>query len=367
MPERTISITSGGVTTNKTIPDRDASASVRTLDVNGSNVTINRTAPVISSDKKGQSRPLLSKLVGGAECAFSLRDLNDKGGNKKVVRIRRTDNVEVDVYGNGSITNITSGEGTGTLSFVETAWQANGSFSFTSLADTSVGAFGMAQYSSVTRTISGSFNSGDSVSLGFNITYQQGEHLLSLKGGSGSDVSNTVTINGSGSRTDVMTFNTSVTNPVITISYINSGTSNLSFSSFTSSSPAGDTEATNLTGFLTENSTNYDAFVQTWYDQSGNGKDASQTDITKQPKVANNGAWLGSLDFDGSNDVLNLSSSATVNYKYNYGSSLSVSVTSPTSLSSISSDVRELVAYGSTFNSGNSNAVQANINNQYAS
>ena len=89
MAERTVSVTSNGVTTTKTIPDRKASASVRTLDVNGQSVTVNRTAPVIKSDKEGQSRPLLSKLVGGAEAAFSLRDLNDRQGNNKILEVRR--------------------------------------------------------------------------------------------------------------------------------------------------------------------------------------------------------------------------------------------------------------------------------------
>ncbi len=53
-------------------------------------LTVDRTAPVITSDRKGESRPLLSKLVGGAAAAYSLRDLNDKAGNNKVVEVRRS-------------------------------------------------------------------------------------------------------------------------------------------------------------------------------------------------------------------------------------------------------------------------------------
>ncbi len=53
-------------------------------------VTVDRTAPVITSDRKGASRPLLSKLVGGAAAAYSLRDLNDRNGNNKVVEVRRS-------------------------------------------------------------------------------------------------------------------------------------------------------------------------------------------------------------------------------------------------------------------------------------
>jgi len=53
-------------------------------------ITVDRTASVIDSDRKGESRPLLSKVVGGAAAAYSLRDLNDKQGNNKVVEVFRS-------------------------------------------------------------------------------------------------------------------------------------------------------------------------------------------------------------------------------------------------------------------------------------
>jgi len=60
-------------------------------------ISVDRTAPVITSDRKGEPRPLLSKVVGGAAAAYSLRDLNDRNGNNKVVRVRRaSDNQERD-------------------------------------------------------------------------------------------------------------------------------------------------------------------------------------------------------------------------------------------------------------------------------
>lgn len=87
-----------GSTRTITIPDRSKYAGVRTIDKNdGSTLTVNRAAPVVTSDRAGESRPLLSKLVGGAAAAYSLRDLNDKAGNSKVVRVRRaSDNHEKD-------------------------------------------------------------------------------------------------------------------------------------------------------------------------------------------------------------------------------------------------------------------------------
>jgi hypothetical protein len=45
-------------------------------------------------------------------------------------------------------------------------------------------------------------------------------------------------------------------------------------------------------------------FVETWYDQSGNGKDAVQTTATKQPKIVHDGSFNtdGGLLFDGDDD-----------------------------------------------------------------
>ena len=53
-----------------------------------------------------------------------------------------------------------------------------------------------------------------------------------------------------------------------------------------------------------------DGFVETWYDQSGNGNHATQTDTGKQPKIVSSGSLLtqGSracINFDGSDDCLN--------------------------------------------------------------
>ena len=75
--------------------DRTREAGVRTLGFSdGTSKVANRTASV-QTDPAGESRPLLSKLVGGASAAYSLRDLNDKQGENKVVNVRRSlDNSE---------------------------------------------------------------------------------------------------------------------------------------------------------------------------------------------------------------------------------------------------------------------------------
>jgi hypothetical protein len=48
-----------------------------------------------------------------------------------------------------------------------------------------------------------------------------------------------------------------------------------------------------------------DGFVETWYDQSGNGNDATQGTASNQPKIVSNGGLSpDGLEFDGSDDVL---------------------------------------------------------------
>ena len=57
-----------------------------------------------------------------------------------------------------------------------------------------------------------------------------------------------------------------------------------------------------------------DGFVETWYDQSGNSKDAVQATAANQPQIVSAGALvvdsagLPEIDFDGSNDCLTASS-----------------------------------------------------------
>lgn len=50
-----------------------------------------------------------------------------------------------------------------------------------------------------------------------------------------------------------------------------------------------------------------DGFVSTWYDQSGNGNDATQATTTAQPKIVSAGALVtGGIDFDGADDSLSV-------------------------------------------------------------
>lgn len=68
----------------------------------------------------------------------------------------------------------------------------------------------------------------------------------------------------------------------------------------------GELDTTSLESFCS--GTN--GFVTTWYDQSGNGNDATQTTAANQPQIVSSGSVIlengkPSLQFDGSNDYLN--------------------------------------------------------------
>jgi hypothetical protein len=57
-------------------------------------------------------------------------------------------------------------------------------------------------------------------------------------------------------------------------------------------------------------------FVTTWYDQSGNANNATQSTAANQPQIVSSGAMIttngkNSMSFDGSNDSFNLTSSIT--------------------------------------------------------
>ena len=61
-----------------------------------------------------------------------------------------------------------------------------------------------------------------------------------------------------------------------------------------------------------------DAFVTTWYDQSGSGNNATQTTASSQPKIVSSGSTIlengkAAVEFDGSNDSIVTSSNFIAN------------------------------------------------------
>ena len=64
-----------------------------------------------------------------------------------------------------------------------------------------------------------------------------------------------------------------------------------------------------------DNSVN--GFVETWYDQSGNGNNATQATAGSQPKIVNAGSYLGLVKTDGVDDFFNLTT--TINFNSSHG------------------------------------------------
>jgi hypothetical protein len=63
-------------------------------------------------------------------------------------------------------------------------------------------------------------------------------------------------------------------------------------------------------------------FVQTWYDQSGSGNDAEQTTAANQPKIVGEvtsgqpHAFLGAIEFDGTDDFIKMDSEVTLGTEF---------------------------------------------------
>ena len=63
-----------------------------------------------------------------------------------------------------------------------------------------------------------------------------------------------------------------------------------------------------MVDWVTEGSATADGFVETWYDQSGNGNDATQSVAASQPKIVDGGSLVADgIKFDGVDDSLTAS------------------------------------------------------------
>jgi trimeric autotransporter adhesin len=82
----------------------------------------------------------------------------------------------------------------------------------------------------------------------------------------------------------------------------------------------GELDVATLEGYCTGG---LNAYVTTWYDQSGNGYDATQSTAANQPQIVSSGSVLNvngkpSLLFDGTNDEFSLSSTITTSIYSNF-------------------------------------------------
>jgi hypothetical protein len=223
-------------------------------------------------------RGLLNQYPGAA-VAYSLRKLSSAVSN--VVRVRRSsDNAEQDF----TAADVSNGTLVDWVNEIGVIRNRTGSARWTTVTPTAtgfdaatinVGACGYDLYGS----------SGDSVTVTFDVLLNSGSFSVQLRNGfeSGSSVSNSETISTSGSKSFTLT-------------------SSADFVALQFISASADIEVTNF--FINTPWTN-DGFVETWYDQSGNGNDATQSVAASQPKIVDAGSLVsGGFYFDGVDDYL---------------------------------------------------------------
>ena len=336
--------------------------SINNLEIHkdGKVITVDRTAPVIDSDRAGASRPLLSKLVGGAAAAYSLRDLNDKAGNNKVVRVRReSDNNERDFLAkevsNGTLQNwvnsqatlpldlqtLTSEGRTGSVIGAQAAYSLRNlsknytgnvvevrrssddttrDFTADSITNGDLVAFcGSVNLTDTYTTTSNSEISAEFIDRSnFTLTYTD---LPSAGNNKFFNIKNKLNNNNFGRGKYTVTFTATVTgNATVGVSRDGSsigstntftssdGTASHSFTATSTSQDAGnfyfklrsetgsDESGTVVITDFNLQQVFCNGHVKTWYDQSGNDNHATQGTAANQPKVVSNGSLIKDND-----------------------------------------------------------------------
>ena len=264
-------IWAGGLRSEPSPKPWNASASLPssiTIEPAPETLKVYNTAPVITSDRKGASRPLLSKLVGGAAAAYSLRDLNDKAGYNKVVRVRKGYAQERD-FSAKEVSN-------GTLEdWVKT-------FPVNAQNFNTVNVSGIIHAGSTSNSVMNGSYGSSAASNGkkkFIKTHQYGDSEIEWMSGSWHISHLGVTYFTSDEDT---TYPWSVT----TWTAVGNRTGTPTFSS--------------------------DGFVSVWYDQSGNSNHAIQPTIWRQPRIFFGGSFVkdsrNNPAIEFSNDSFNLTS-----------------------------------------------------------
>ena len=222
----------------------------------------------------------LLDLYGGAAAAYSLRALSAGWVAGDVVEVRPSSgwtpaSFTANQVANGELVDYVKRPGAFTNSGFETFVNNGTGDGFT------------ATNTAVLGTATANLNAGvalDVVTVAFDLSIVSGSPTLSLRDGS-SVASNLETFTTSGSYSTTLT-------------------AAVAFDNFKFAEGDIPSEFTISNVRVSTN----DGFVSTWYDQSGNGNNATQITTTSQPKIVDAGSLVtGGLDFDGVDDVLNTS------------------------------------------------------------
>lgn len=285
-------------------------------------LSVNRTAPVITSDRKGESRPLLSKVVGGAAAAYSLRDLNDKAGNNKVVEVRRlTDSQDRQVLAKEVTNGTLEAFANETVKYLDSTGTTTKNVTTNGITFAVVGSTDYLA-NNLSFSATGGFNNtekysftgaGDTGGFGNNFYFSNAFNVTRI----GSSAPNkTVTVEAyvkrtSGSSSDNLYFRpyaTSTSNKITVTGLVQDEWTFVKGTLIKDSAVAirthiqigGDTGVTFEVSNIKFYSENNDVMVSKWYDQSGNDNHAVQPTAEHQPPVVKAGIVVDKgIDFDG--------------------------------------------------------------------
>jgi hypothetical protein len=257
---------------------------VRTLTVDGTEITIDRT-------EESNLESFIQQFTGAA-AAYSLRDLAGSG-NTTVVRVRRSsDNAEADF----KASEVSDGTLVDWVNEIGVIRNRTGSAKWAAVTPTATG------FDASTATASACGydlygSSGDSVTVTFDVLLNSGSFSVQLRNGfeSGSSVCTPEVISTSGSKSFTLT-------------------SSADFVALQFISVSADIEITN---FSINTPWTNDGFVETWYDQSGNGNDATQQVSGSQPKIVDGGVLVsGGILSDGAGTYLELNSTLSISDEF---------------------------------------------------
>jgi len=237
------------------------------------------------------------QIAPNAAAAYSLRSLT--GGDPKVVRVRRSSGGEQDF----TASEVASGAMLSYVTEARTGWNIQATFN-----DTPDGTATITSASSTATTSTVSFTGSGTIRVLPKSNYvaaEAGDQVVFNMSVSGLDSSMTFRIRKASSNTTVGTASVSNgDNQDVTLDLTASSGYTGGYPHFTAD--AGSGEATVTINSVTVNGKS--GFVDTWYDQSGNGNDAVQATAGSQPKIVSAGALVtGGLDFDGTAHQLTLS------------------------------------------------------------
>ena len=224
------------------------------------------------------------QIAPSAAAAYSLRSLT--GGDPKVVRVRRSSGGEQDF----TASEVASGAMLSYVTEARKGWNIQATFNDSTATITS--ASSTATTSTVSFTGSGTTRvlpksnyvaaeAGDQVVFNMSVSGVVGDMTFRLrKANSNTSVGTTTVVNGD--------------NQDVTLDLTASSGYTGGYPHFTAD--AGSGEATVTINSVTVNGKS--GFVETWYDQSGNSKDAIQTTANLQPVIVAAGVFQNGLKFD---------------------------------------------------------------------